>query len=300
MKPHPPYIGDGVTFLLGLSILLFIPGNSSIILHNTRTRIGAIPLYKIDAIDTVQILNKINENILIADEEYKIVFINDSAKQLLAQIGPYVGINDPEDFLGRNMGELHGSLKQENLSSGNFPHRASITLFNKFSADFLVNHLKNDDGENNGYVLTWKDVTEFEETLEENRKQLQILDMPVIPLSVDSAVLVPVMGNLTEDRLKLLEEKISLYCGEQGNEFVIFDFTGVSHELDASIAFRLQQVVNALKLMGVQSIYVGIRPEMAKSIVLDGLRVDVPTFNSFVHGIRYVWKETGYELVKND
>lgn len=257
-------------------------------------------MYKIDAIDTVQLLNKINENILLADKEYKIVLINESAKQLLAQIGPYVGINDPEDFLGRNMGEFHVGLKKENLSSGHFPLKVSITLFNKFSADILVDRLINDDGENNGYVLTWKDVTEFEETLEENRKQLQILDMPVIPLSVDSAVLIPVMGKLTRDRLTLLEEKISLYCGEHENEFVIFDFTGVSHELDASTAFRLQQVVNALKLMGVQSIYVGIRPEMAKSIVLDGLRVDVPTFNSFVHGIRYVWKVTGYELVKND
>ncbi|WLR55837.1 PAS domain-containing protein [Mesobacillus subterraneus] len=270
----------------------------AIISHSTPTRIGAIPLFNLDAIKNQQILNKINENILIANEDYKIVFINDSAMKLLAQIGPYVGINDPEEFIGRDVGEFHGSRPQKILAKGEFPHSASITFFNKFSAEIMVDILTNNEGKECGFILTWKDVTEFEETLEENRKQLQILDMPVIPLSVDSAVLVPIMGKLTEDRLELLGEKILSHSAHQGNQFVIFDFTGVSDELDASIAFHLQQVINALKLMGVQSIYVGISPEMAKSIVLNGLHVNVPTFNTFVHGIRYVWKETGFELVK--
>jgi rsbT co-antagonist protein RsbR len=257
-----------------------------------------IPVFNFGAIETHQLLNKINENILIANEEYNIVFINDSAKKLLAQIGPYVGINDPEEFIGRNLGDIYGNRQQKILSGGKFPYSASITLFNKFSAEIMVDRLTNNEGKESGFILTWKDVTEFEETLEENRRQLQILDMPVIPLSVDTAVLVPVMGKLTEERLELLGEKILTHSVQQGNQFVIFDFTGVSDELDASIAFHLQQVINALKLMGVQSIYVGISPEMAKSIVLNGLLVDVPTFNTFVHGIRYVWRETGFELVK--
>lgn len=249
-------------------------------------------------IDTVQLLDKINENILIANEEYKIVFINQSAKQLLAKIGPFAGISEPEDFLGVDMQQITGQRQQKIMTDGVFPHSAKITLFNKFSAQIVVDRLIDVDGSNKGYILTWKDVTEFEETLEENRKQIQVLDMPVIPLSVDSAVLVPIMGKLTEDRLTLMEEKVLKHCAELHNEYVIFDFTGVSDELDAPSAFRLQQVINALKLMGVQAIYVGIRPEMARSIVLDGLRLDVPTFNSFVHGIRHVWKETGYKLVK--
>lgn len=256
-------------------------------------------MFNLDEIETHQLLNKINENILIANEEYKIVFINDFARKLLAKIGPYVGIHNPDDSLGRNISEFFGSPQQQKImTEDNFPHSASITLFNKFSADIVVDRLTDKESQKSGYILTWKDVTKFEETLEENRKQLQILDMPVIPLSVDTAVLVPVMGKLTDDRLVLLGEKTLSHSAQQGNEYVIFDFTGVSDEIDASIAFHLQQVINALKLMGVQSIFVGIRPEMAKSIVLNGLRVDVPMFNTFVHGIRYVWKQTGYELVK--
>jgi len=249
-------------------------------------------------INTVQLLDKINENIIIADEEYNIVFINQAAKQLLAKIGPFVGISEPKDFLGVDILQFEGPRQQKIITDVTFPHSANITLFNKFSAQIDVDRLINIDGSNKGYILTWKDVTEFEETLEENRKQIQVLDMPVIPLSVDSAVLVPIMGKLTEERLTLMEEKVLAHCAEGHNEFVIFDFTGVSDELDAASAFRLQQVINALKLMGVKAIYVGIRPEMARSIVRDGLKLDVPTFNSFVHGIRYVWKETGYNLVK--
>ena len=251
-----------------------------------------------NTIVTSQLLDKINENILIADDQFNIVFINQSAKQLLAKIGPYVGLNEPENFIGVNMKQFYGPRQQKIMTDGKFPHSAKITLFNKFSAEIVVDQLSDSDGSNNSYILTWKDVTEFEETLEESRKQIQVLDMPVIPLSVEAAVLVPIMGRLTEDRLTLMEDKVLTYCGEHNNEYVIFDFTGVVDELDRMIAYRLQQVINALKLMGVKSIYVGIHPKMARSIVLDGLKVDVPTYNSFVQGIRHVWKETGYELVK--
>lgn len=37
-----------------------------------------------NTIDTMQLLDKINENILIADEQFNIVFINQSGKQLMA------------------------------------------------------------------------------------------------------------------------------------------------------------------------------------------------------------------------
>lgn len=255
-------------------------------------------MFNFSNVDTVHLLDKIKENILIADEQYKIVFINQSAKQLLAEIGPYVGISEPDDFLGVNIQQFHSPEQQQILIDGQLPHSATITLFNKFSAQIVVERLHNQDGGNSGFILTWKDVTEFEETIQENIKQIQVLDMPVIPLSVDAAVLVPIMGKLTEDRLSLMEEKVLSHVASSQNEYVIFDFTGVLDELDAASAFRLQQAVNALKLMGTKAIYVGIRPEMAKSIVLDGLQVDVPTFNSFVDGIRYVWKKTGYRLIK--
>ena len=251
-----------------------------------------------NTIDTMQLLDKVNENILIADAQFNIVFINQSAKQLLAKIGPYVGINEPENFIGVSMDQFHGPRQQKIMTDGKFPHSAKITLFNKFSAQIVVDRLSNFDGSNSTYILTWKDVTEFEETLEESRKQIQVLDMPVIPLSVDAAVLVPIMGRLTEDRLALMEDKVLTYCAEHNKEYVIFDFTGVVDELDRITAYRLQQVINGLKLMGVKSIYVGIHPEMARSVVLNGLRIDVPTYNSFVQGICHVWKETGFKLVK--
>lgn len=255
-------------------------------------------MFNFQSVDAVHLLNKIYENIIITDTDFKIVFLNQSARQLLTKIGPFSEISNPDDILNKDLHQLEGFRQQTILSKGNYPHTARITFSSEFSAYIHVDTLKNQDGDNLGYILTWKDVTEFEKTLEENRKQLQILDMPIIPLSVDTAVLVPIMGKLTEDRLELLENKVLAHCAEKQNEYVIFDFTGVSEELDTASGFRLQQVVNSLKLMGVQSIYVGIRPEMARSIVLDGIQVNVPSYSSFVQGIRHVWKETGYKLVK--
>lgn len=255
-------------------------------------------MFNFQSVDAGQLLNKIYENIIITDLDYKIVFINQSARQLLKKFSPFAEISNHDDFLNKDLQQLEGFRQQKILATENYPNTARISFYDKFSAYIHVDTLKNQDGENFGYILTWKDVTEFEKTLEENRKQLQILDMPIIPLSVDTAILVPIMGKLTEDRLELLENKVLAHCAEKQNDYIIFDFTGVSEELDTASGFRLQQVVNSLKLMGVQAIYVGIRPEMARSIVLDGIHVNVPSYSTFVQGIRHVWKETGHMLVK--
>ncbi|WP_210365784.1 STAS domain-containing protein [Bacillus sp. REN3] len=255
-------------------------------------------MFNFDTVNTVHLLDKIQENIFIADNKANIVFINECAKELLTKIGPYVGIDSPEGFIGRNLDLFAEKQQQRRIAEGPFPKTVNATLFNTFSAEVTVDRLTDMDNAPNGYILTWKDVTEFEEILLESKKQIQVLDMPAIPLSVDTAFLVPVMGKLTAERLSLMEEKVLAHCAAKQNEYVIFDFTGVSEELDAACTSKLQETINALKLMGTNSIFVGIRPEMAKSMVLDGLRINVPTFNTFVHGIRHIWKETGYQLIK--
>ncbi|WML48925.1 STAS domain-containing protein [Neobacillus sp. PS3-34] len=144
------------------------------------------------------------------------------------------------------------------MEHGPFPHFANITLFKTYSANIVVDQLIGDDGERIGYILTWKDVTEYEKKIQETKKQIQELDTPIIPLALDTSILIPVLGTLSKDRLHFMEEKVLTYCSKHEIEFILFDFSGIADELNSEIAFHLQQIHEALVLMGVEPIYIGI------------------------------------------
>ncbi|WP_059170579.1 PAS domain-containing protein [Bacillus sp. FJAT-27445] len=252
----------------------------------------------LNGISAHYLLNKINENILIANSDYHIVWINDAAKQLLKKIGPFVGIENPEDFIGMSLTRFHGEREQMILEKGQFPHSAQISLFRTFSANIVVDRLDDENGVMIGYILTWKDVTEYETAIKEGREQLIELEIPIIPMAIEQIVLVPILGKLDDERLARMELKVLSYCAEHQKESIMFDFSGVSAEINTHIAFRLKQMVNSLRLMGIEPIYIGIRPDMAKTIVNERISLGVKTFQSFNQGIRYMWKKYGYTLVE--
>jgi anti-anti-sigma regulatory factor len=246
--------------------------------------------------NTLQLLDKISENILIADIDYNIVWLNQSAKELLKIIGPYVQIENPEDFIGQNLSRFHSRSSQEYIENGPFPHSATITLFQKFKSNIVVNVLTSETGEKVGYILTWKDLTEFDNILKERDEQLKEIDTPIIPLANDISILVPILGKLTDERISHIEEKVLVFCSENHISDILFDFSGVLNELDPQTASRLQQMQGALRLMGAEPIYVGIRPDMARSMVRDQIFIGAKTFKSFKQGIFYIWNKSGFTL----
>ena len=247
-------------------------------------------------LNTLHLLDKISENILIADIDYNIVWLNQSAKELLKIIGPYVQIENPEDFIGQNLSRFHSRSSQEYIENGPFPHSATITLFQKFKSNIVVNVLTSETGEKVGYILTWKDLTEFDNILKERDEQLKEIDTPIIPLANDISILVPILGKLTDERISHIEEKVLVFCSKNPISDILFDFSGVLNELDPQTASRLQQMQGALRLMGAEPIYVGIRPDMARSMVRDQIFIGAKTFKSFKQGIFYIWNRSGFTL----
>ncbi|MCQ6268676.1 STAS domain-containing protein [Fictibacillus sp. WQ 8-8] len=224
--------------------------------------------------------------------------MNQSAKELLKVIGPFVNIDNPEDFIGQNISRFHSQKSLEYMKNGYFPHSTTITLFQRFKSDIVVNTLTSEAGEKLGYILTWKDLTEFENAIQERNEQIKELESPIIPLANDTSVLVPLLGKITEDRINHIESKVLKYCANHQINDVLFDLSGVNEGLKPETASRLQQMQTALCLMGVEPIYVGIKPELAQSIVRDQIFIGAKTFTSFKQGVLYVWKKSGYPLQK--
>ncbi|KIL48466.1 hypothetical protein [Jeotgalibacillus soli] len=252
----------------------------------------------LDNVNIYQLINKIDENIFIANADQKIVWVNASAKKLLLKVGPHVSITNPDDFIGMNISRFHGERQTKILKEGPFPHAAHITLFEKFSANILVDEIKDIKGKPCGFILTWKDVTEYDETIKEGQDLLQEVDTPIIESIIDSVILVPVMGRMKKDRLESMQKKISTYCSEHQITNLIIDFTSFKYSLAPYEVEGLSNLINILELMGVEVFFVGIGPNMAQSIILKQINFNVVTFNSFKQALKHIMKQNGYKFVK--
>ncbi|WP_368072797.1 STAS domain-containing protein [Bacillus sp. FJAT-27225] len=68
----------------------------------------------------------------------------------------------------------------------------------------------------------------------------------------------------------------------------MIDLSGVPI-IDTMVANHIFKVVNALKLIGIESILTGIRPEIAQTMVNIGIEITgISTFGSLHHAVRYL------------
>ena len=111
---------------------------------------------------------------------------------------------------------------------------------------------------------------------------LEELSVPVVPINKTVAV-VPIIGEIDTHRSQLILEVTMEECSRLKLEYLILDVTGVP-VIDTMVADNLFKVIYALKLLGVETIITGIRPEIAQTIVSIGVNfkgvttfADLPT-----------------------
>jgi rsbT co-antagonist protein RsbR len=113
--------------------------------------------------------------------------------------------------------------------------------------------------------------------IEYQRVTIKDLSVPVIPVSARTLV-VPLVGALSSTRLQQLQEQ-SLHALERTSaRLLVLDITGVPL-VDTQVAQGLFQTVQAARLLGADVVLVGIRPEVAQSIV--GLGLDLQSIRTF-------------------
>lgn len=99
----------------------------------------------------------------------------------------------------------------------------------------------------------------------------------VLPLG-QGILLVPLIGAIDSMRSLQIAEIVLLRVTQDRATHVLFDVTGVAI-IDTHVAALLIQTARAVGLLGAQAVLVGIRPEIAQSIV--GLGVDLHGFTRF-------------------
>ena len=139
----------------------------------------------------------------------------------------------------------------------------------------------------------------WEHTVSLQRVALQELSAPLIPV-MRNITIMPLIGTIDTERAKLIMENLLQGVIKHNAEVVLIDITGVP-VVDTMVAHHLIQAAEAVRLIGANCILVGIRPEIAQTIVNLGIDLTrFPTRSSLRKGFETALEMTGRKILKED
>jgi len=136
--------------------------------------------------------------------------------------------------------------------------------------------IRDQGGEMFAAVVTFSDVSERnrleaertsyrDELIQAQAQALAERSTPLIPLG-DGVVAMPIIGAIDRDRADQVVETLLAGCAARQARVAILDVTGVPHA-DTAVARALLRAAAAVRLLGVEPILTGIRPEVARALV---------------------------------
>lgn len=155
-----------------------------------------------------------------------------------------------------------------------------------------------DDGEVLGSVGSARDITDERwnagerervenELISAQRRLIDELATPVLRLW-KGVLAVPLIGSIDKGRADQLLLAILGAIQAEGARQVILDITGVS-AVDTEVAARLLRTVAAARLVGARCSFVGIRADVAQTLVELGVELgDVQTFSTLEQALLHV------------
>ncbi len=133
------------------------------------------------------------------------------------------------------------------------------------------------------------------ERLQGSLALLREMGSPVLPL-LRGILLVPLVGTLDSERMRLVMENVLRGIAGQRARVVILDITGVTM-VDTAVANALLQTAHGARLLGATPVLVGIRADVAQTIM--GLGVDLQGIDiraGLEGGLSYALELVGGEI----
>jgi len=158
---------------------------------------------------------------------------------------------------------------------------ALTTAFQQMVADLRAARAEVIEQHNTLEARVAERTTDLERTLAElhaalsEREQLstavRALSSPVVPV-LEGILVMPLIGVIDSERASILVASLLQAIEQHGAHMVIIDVTGVPL-IDTQVARVLLDAIAGAQLLGAQTVVVGVRPELAQTIV--GLGVDL-------------------------
>jgi anti-anti-sigma regulatory factor len=139
------------------------------------------------------------------------------------------------------------------------------------------------------------DLQEMLNTQAELLRTVEDLASPVVPI-VDGVIVLPLVGHVDERRAAQILTTLLGEVEEHRAQVVILDITGVPL-INSQVAHHLMQAVRASRLLGAEAILVGIRPDVAQTLVKLGVGLkQVVTRSDLQSGFQYALNVIGQRL----
>ncbi|MDQ0856612.1 STAS domain-containing protein [Bacillus sp. V2I10] len=137
----------------------------------------------------------------------------------------------------------------------------------------------------------------WERTVSLQKIALQELSAPLIPI-FENITIMPLVGTIDTERAKQIMENLLTGVVKHRAEVVLIDITGVP-VVDTMVAHHIIQASEAVRLVGAKCLLVGIRPEIAQTIVNLGIDLSqVITKNSLQKGMEAALEMTNRQIVE--
>ncbi|MEY2194139.1 STAS domain-containing protein [Neobacillus sp. BF23-41] len=145
----------------------------------------------------------------------------------------------------------------------------------------------------NQYAETWQ------RTVSLQKIALQELSAPLIPI-FENITIMPLVGTIDTERAKSIMENLLQGVVKHHAQVVLIDITGVP-VVDTMVAHHIIQASEAVRLVGAKCLIVGIRPEIAQTIVNLGINLtQVITKNSLQKGIEAALEMTNRKVISTE
>jgi rsbT co-antagonist protein RsbR len=133
------------------------------------------------------------------------------------------------------------------------------------------------------------------ETIEHQRILLQQVSVPVIQVW-EGILLLPLLGIIDSYRATRILESMLDAIARANAQIIILDITGVPI-VDTSVASYIIQGIQAARLLGCESILVGIGPHIAQTMVQLGMDFShISTMASLQQGLAYGLQRLNYRV----
>ena len=135
-----------------------------------------------------------------------------------------------------------------------------------------------------------------EEMLIQKTKEILSLSAPVTQVW-ENLLILPLIGTLDSERTLQIMEELLIQIQKSGSRYIIMDATGVG-TIDSAVAANILKTSSAVKMLGSQMIFTGIKPEIAMTMVHLGIDLqDIITRATLQEGIEYALNAMGLAIV---
>jgi rsbT co-antagonist protein RsbR len=128
------------------------------------------------------------------------------------------------------------------------------------------------------YAFSLTYVNFHHETLKKAKSAFLELSVPMVPITKGIAIL-PLIGEVDTERATLLLDETLKKANELKLSYLLFDLSGVMI-VDTMVAHQIFKIIEALDLLGVKTMLIGIRPEVAQTMIQLGINFSKLTVKS--------------------